>query len=302
MNIKQAESLSGISKRNIRFYEQEDLIHPARNQENDYREYSEEDINTLKLIRALRMVDMPLEQIREVIGGRTELKEAANAQKEKLKQQIEQLEAAISFCDEFGSHNDINSINIDEVLSRMDAPENKKELFWKWINDYQKVAAAEHEIVFTFIPDGPVTNPSEFTLALLEYAEKNELNIYITKEGMCPKFTIDDIEYTAERYYTSFGHIPVAAIRCQAVHPEDFEPNIPENKKKLFKFLHYGWISIPLIIIFLLMILVSSFRGWLDSWDDWIVLISIPIMIGVELYLMHVFTHNENGKKNSKKK
>lgn len=47
MNIKQAEALSGVSKRNIRFYEQEGMIHPARNQENDYREYSNSDIKTL---------------------------------------------------------------------------------------------------------------------------------------------------------------------------------------------------------------------------------------------------------------
>ena len=44
MNIKQAELITGISKRNIRFYEQAKLICPKRNVENDYREYSEEDI------------------------------------------------------------------------------------------------------------------------------------------------------------------------------------------------------------------------------------------------------------------
>lgn len=44
MNIKQAEVITGISKRNIRFYEKEKLIFPKRNSENDYREYSEEDI------------------------------------------------------------------------------------------------------------------------------------------------------------------------------------------------------------------------------------------------------------------
>ena len=59
MNIKEAEKLTGISKRNIRFYEQKGMLHPARNQDNDYRDYSSQDIERLKLIRALRMVDMP---------------------------------------------------------------------------------------------------------------------------------------------------------------------------------------------------------------------------------------------------
>ncbi|MBM6695155.1 MerR family transcriptional regulator, partial [Pseudoflavonifractor capillosus] len=34
MNIKEAEKLTGISKRNIRFYEQKGMLHPARNQDN----------------------------------------------------------------------------------------------------------------------------------------------------------------------------------------------------------------------------------------------------------------------------
>ena len=73
MNIKEAEKLSGVSSRNIRFYEQKGLIKPRRNTENDYREYSEEEIQRLKLIRALRMVDMPMDQIRKVIDGKVPL-------------------------------------------------------------------------------------------------------------------------------------------------------------------------------------------------------------------------------------
>ena len=56
MNAKQAEQCTGISRRNLRFYEQQGLIHPARNPANDYRDYSQQDIDTLKFIRALRML------------------------------------------------------------------------------------------------------------------------------------------------------------------------------------------------------------------------------------------------------
>ena len=73
MNIKEAEKLTGISRRNIRFYEQKGMLHPARNQDNDYRDYSPQDIQRLKLIRALRMVDMPLEEIREVVEGKASI-------------------------------------------------------------------------------------------------------------------------------------------------------------------------------------------------------------------------------------
>ena len=88
MNIKEAEKLTGISKRNIRFYEQKGMLHPARNQDNDYRDYSSQDIERLKLIRALRMVDMPLEEIQKVLDGKTSLEDAATAQERQLRERI----------------------------------------------------------------------------------------------------------------------------------------------------------------------------------------------------------------------
>ena len=44
MKINKVEELVGITKKNIRFYEEKGLITPARNEENRYREYSEEDV------------------------------------------------------------------------------------------------------------------------------------------------------------------------------------------------------------------------------------------------------------------
>ena len=54
MNIKQASEQSGVSAPNIRFYEKEGLLTPARRQGNDYRDYTAGDVRTLKLIRMLR--------------------------------------------------------------------------------------------------------------------------------------------------------------------------------------------------------------------------------------------------------
>ena len=54
MNIKQASEQSGVSAPNIRFYEKEGLLTPARRQGNDYRDYPAGDVRTLKLIRMLQ--------------------------------------------------------------------------------------------------------------------------------------------------------------------------------------------------------------------------------------------------------
>lgn len=132
MTIKEAEERSGVSRRNIRFYEQKGLLSPARNRDNDYREYSQEDIRTLKLIRALRMVDMPVENIREVVSGQVPLSRAAVKRKQELKEKIRELETAVRFCDELAA----DDLNIEEVLCRMDEPTNRKHLSAKWKKDY----------------------------------------------------------------------------------------------------------------------------------------------------------------------
>ena len=70
MNIKQASEQSGVSAPNIRFYEREGLLTPARQRGNSYRTYTEENIRTLKLIRMLRMLDVPLPTIKAVLRRR----------------------------------------------------------------------------------------------------------------------------------------------------------------------------------------------------------------------------------------
>ena len=55
MTIKEIETLSGLPRANIRYYESEGLIAPKR-AENGYREYSQADIDVLlrvKLLQAL---------------------------------------------------------------------------------------------------------------------------------------------------------------------------------------------------------------------------------------------------------
>ena len=54
MTIKEVEQITGLTRSNIRFYEKEKLITPDRNENNGYREYSEEDIKTIKKVAYLR--------------------------------------------------------------------------------------------------------------------------------------------------------------------------------------------------------------------------------------------------------
>lgn len=63
MTIKDIEIRSGMTRANIRFYEAEGLLSPARSA-NGYRDYSDHDLEVLKRIRLLRSLRIPLEEIK----------------------------------------------------------------------------------------------------------------------------------------------------------------------------------------------------------------------------------------------
>ena len=124
MNIKQAAEQSGVSSPNIRFYEKEGLMTPARNRGNAYRDYTAGDIRTLKLIRMLRMLDMPLPVIQRVLNGEQPLSEALQAQQEVLEQQAAQLAGAIRFCAELTQQTpQVDQLDVDDCLKRMQDPQ-----------------------------------------------------------------------------------------------------------------------------------------------------------------------------------
>ena len=98
MNIREVETLVGIKKTNIRYYEDEGLITPKRNAGNNYREYSPQDVEILRKIKQLRELDIPLADIREVISGRLSLTEAADRRLARLQNEKEHLQIIEDLC------------------------------------------------------------------------------------------------------------------------------------------------------------------------------------------------------------
>ena len=70
MKINEVEAAVGVTKKNIRFYEEEGLITPSREPGNGYRSYSQADVERLRRIKLLRKLDVPLAEIREMLEGR----------------------------------------------------------------------------------------------------------------------------------------------------------------------------------------------------------------------------------------
>lgn len=72
MKIKDIEKLTGLSQRSIRLYEEKGLINPSRDEDNQYRSYSDDDLEKLKMIRVLRYLDFSIDEIGDLLHESSE--------------------------------------------------------------------------------------------------------------------------------------------------------------------------------------------------------------------------------------
>lgn len=67
MNIREAMDFSKLTKKAIYFYINEKLVSPTRDETNGYYNFSENDLKTLKSIRILRELNVPIETISRML-------------------------------------------------------------------------------------------------------------------------------------------------------------------------------------------------------------------------------------------
>lgn len=225
-SIKEAEALTGISRQNIRYYEKMGLLNPKRDAGNGYRKYDEEDIERLKAILLFRKLDMPLEEIHKLLDCEIDLQQALDTQKVYLQQEKQKLEAALAFCDTI-QEQDLAELDINRCLQEIEEQEKRGNTFADILQDYKAVAEMEKKRAFTFWPDDFCTTPRQMTDELCRYANENNLDLVITKEGMMPEFTLDGIEYRAVRIHARGG----MAIHAEMIHPEDYIPQGMSEKR-----------------------------------------------------------------------
>ena len=274
MNINELENLTGVTKQNIRFYEKKGLLHPKRNSLNNYREYTGEDLRILQVIKMLRKLDMPLEEIHQILEEEIPIGTAIKKHLEDLVRKKSELESCINICKGLCDAR-LETLDVDRVLLEMDEIEKKGGFFMSIVNDYKQIMKEEKVRSFTFRPDTMVMNSKEFTDALLAYADENNLHIYITKEGMYPVFTIDNVEYTAERVIGRFG----AVVYCTMTHPEEItDTNISNWKRRLFRLVNVNALAAALFLF----ILLSGFATGRDIWlSVWMSVCLIPILVWI---------------------
>jgi len=130
LKINEVEAQVGITKKNIRFYEAEGLLTPRRNSENGYRDYGEEDVETLRRVKLMRKLGVPLEEIRQMQSGAQTVGDGMRRHLISLERERKNLEAAAALCERLtGCQERLDALDAGAWLSEMEGMEQSGTTF-----------------------------------------------------------------------------------------------------------------------------------------------------------------------------
>lgn len=96
MQIGEAARHSGLEASAIRFYEADGVLPPPDRTESGYRTYSDDDVEVLRFVRRLRSLELPLDDIREIVGLRTRGEAPCRAVRAALDRETNTMDARIN--------------------------------------------------------------------------------------------------------------------------------------------------------------------------------------------------------------
>jgi len=126
MKINEVEAQVGITKKNIRFYEEQGLLSPRRNSENGYRDYGEEEVKVLRQIKLMRKLGVPLEEIRQMQSGARTVGDGMRRHLVTLERERHNLEQSARLCEALRDQEvRLDSLDAQALLAQMEAMEQE---------------------------------------------------------------------------------------------------------------------------------------------------------------------------------
>ena len=99
MTIKEVEELLGIDRETVRYYIHEGLIAPKQDAKK-YRDYSNGDIQRLKIVLVLRQLEVSIAEIRGYLDGELELAPILEKSERTIRQKLRMTNDAEKICKE----------------------------------------------------------------------------------------------------------------------------------------------------------------------------------------------------------
>lgn len=213
MRIHEVEKLTGITSKNIRFYEKKGLLNPSRNAENRYRQYAEEDVKRLKEIKLLRKLGIGLADIERMQNGSLALSDCLETYLSFFAEQKEDLEKTIALCALIcKNETDLQTIEPDFYLNEIHSAEKSgvrfADIAKDFINQAKGVLPAHAKLFFE--PDEPIMNEFDFARELEQYAERKNKSLTFIRMGMRPKILLGGTVYTCALEMPRMLHFPLS--------------------------------------------------------------------------------------------
>lgn len=104
MQVSEIQKKTGLSKQTLFYYEKEGLIHPER-EENGYRNYTDQDLQTLILIRFLRSLEISIDDIQLFLNGKLSFDQCLETNKIYISDQLNNLKIINDCIDSFQQKN-----------------------------------------------------------------------------------------------------------------------------------------------------------------------------------------------------
>ena len=125
MKIKQVEELVGITRKNIRFYEEQGLLNVER-AENGYREYHQEDVIRLQEIKLFRKMDISIEEMKSLFEKKKSLQICLEQHLRELEHRKEDLSKMQGMCERLIlEHRSLDSLNEEDCLEEIEKMEKE---------------------------------------------------------------------------------------------------------------------------------------------------------------------------------
>ena len=149
--VKQLSKLAGITPRTLHYYDEIGLLKPSRVGDNGYRYYADDALLRLQQILLYRELDLPLENIRDILASRDfDVQGALASHRAALRQRIAHLERLIQTVDHTLAHlrgeiamsekqlfepfNEEQQAEYEKEAMQMYDPETVKASYKKWRN------------------------------------------------------------------------------------------------------------------------------------------------------------------------
>lgn len=218
MKMKEAEARTGLDRKNIRYYESEELLSPERQEGSRYRDYSEDDIKRLLEIKLFRQLGISIKDIRSYIEGTFSLEQMMLQRRSQIDLEMEQLKTVGQLCARLADKHRLSLTDVDDYLSEIREEEKKGIIFQNIKRDWTMYKEELHKEFIYVEPEGEMLNPGDFAVEASVYAAKNHLSYETVRlDKNYAVVRLDGIAYQAS--YTcirmSYAHMPMLKLtRC----------------------------------------------------------------------------------------